>query len=772
MTDYFSAATGLDAIGQQDQPATVQPVDYFSTATGLDKIGAQPDAAAPQKKEGWGEWIANSVRGRHDPNYASAEANPTVGAQFRDQLSGRLASEAVLGASDDQMADVFAKGLGDKFIRKEKDANGYDVLVTRGDNGQEQKNYINKPGLDVADVARGAIGALPYVVGAGAVGTAAKGLGWGARAIAQGATAAGTSVAGDVAQIPMGSEQGVDVGKAAVTGAAGAIAEPVATVAGSLWRKFVTIPGLVDTTTGQLTAKGIAAAKQAGIDPADITPDFATAFAKSLATTKNPAQAATDAGLDQFGIPATQGQRSKDPFLLTQEEGMRRKLYGESAQNTIKAFDQKQQDAILYAALGSEDGSRPSSGTFGALSFPPRQGIAEQLNPARQPGMFPPRPSTLGDNVQDTLQGARATAKQQESALWDDNVKNLAATPEALKNLQPHMETALADETAFTQTGQKMAEEIGQFASGELPANQAGGIKLKQIQSVDQMRRRLGGLVGSAEQGADKHQAGKIYEAFNEWIGDSAEKSLLAGDPEAAMQLGKARGFTKEVRQIFEPKTEGGTLSPAGQRLSKILSDAKADSGEGVIQALLGSEGSRGVNQGSVSALKSIKLALDKFAKPDQAAQAWNDIRLAHWTRMVTGKNGELVGPTAMVNNLKSAMQGQSTVMTTLYSPLELGKMRQFIRALENVAYKPPNASGSGYSAATFAKEGVLKLLDAFGVGTPARAALQYTGISNAWNSAAAKNALRRVAPASRPNLAPAVTGTAQAYQRSQDGGR
>jgi hypothetical protein len=139
---------------------------------------------------------------------------------------------------------------------------------------------------------------------------------------------------------------------------------------------------------------------------------------------------------------------------------------------------------------------------------------------------------------------------------------------------------------------------------------------------------------------------------------------------------------------------------------------------------------------------------------------------------MVSGKSGELVGPTAMVNNLKSAMQNQSTVMATLYSPVELRQMREFVRALEAVSYKPPNASGSGYSAAQFAKDGLLKILDSFGLGTPARAALQYTGIGNALSGASAKQAVSAISRPVRPNVTPFMTAAGQAGYQSQSGGR
>lgn len=805
MTDYFSLATGIgqrqpdqqpvepaqssglkggigpryDDFANLKQPQQAAPVeqqaqivpvvDYFKAAAGIGDQGTDaPDANAPDPNATpdaptfIGRRIQD-IQGKQDQRFKDLG---TVFDQFPNELRGPTAEAATFGADDAAMGDIIQKNLGDKFIRREKDANGYDIFVTRGPDGQEQRGYVNKPGLDLQDVARAGYGSLPYLAIGGATGAALKGAGIGLRALGQFAANAGTSIAGDVANRTQGSEQGIDPTKAAIVGGVGAIAEPIASAAGALWRKFVTIPGLIDKTTGQLTQKGIDAARQAGIDPTDITPDFAQSFAKSLATSGDPAQAATQAGLDRFGIPATKGQITKDPYLLTQEEGMRRRLYGESAQDTMRGFDQKQQDAIRTAALGQD----PSNPIPPAGTSAPKQGIGDQINPDRQPGgsAYDRMPSTLGTSVQDTLQTARQTAKSAESALWDDNVKNLAATPQALANLTPHMETALANETAFTPTGEAMAKEIGSFVKGELPVNEAGGIKLKPIQSVDQMRRRLGALVGSAEDGADKRQAGMIYDAFNDWIGESADKALLAGDPAAAMQLVKARGFTREVRDIFNPMTADGKISPAGQRLSKILDTTKADSGEAVIDALLGSQGSRSVSPGTLGALQNIKKALDRFATPEQAAQAWNDIRLAHWTRLVTGRNGEMLGATAILNNLKSAIQSQNGLMQTLYTPLELRQMREFAKALEAVSFKPPNASGSGYSAAQFAKEGFLKLLDSFGIGTPARAVFERTGIGNAWNAAAAKQAVSRSVRPTRPNLAPFAGAIGQAEAQSR----
>ena len=761
------------------------PDPYAAFAKADDPLPAEADPYSSfAREETWEDWLkslpgraVDAIKGEHDPRY---EDLGTVFDQFKDDLSGPTATAALGGADDDAMGNIIEKQLGDKFIRREKDANGYDVFVTSGPNGEEQKGYLNKPGLDSQDMWRSVYGVAPYVLSGGAAGAALKGTGLGVRMLGQFAANAAPSVVGDVVNQQLGSGQAVDPVKATIMGGAGAVAEPVAQIGSGLWRRFVTEPGLIDKATGKLTQKGNEAALAAGVDPADITPDFARQFAKTLASTKNPAQAATRAGLDSYGIPATRGQLSKDPYLLTQEEGMRRRLYGEQAQATMQGFDQGQQDAIRFVALG-DDGAgtvlpqqsvRQPGQRFS--SFRPQQGIGEQINPARQPGAIAGdrMPSTLGDNVQSTLQTARQNARQQESSLWTDSATKLEPTPDALKFLPDVINPKIAEipiDTVNTPTAAGMRDHLVAFMEGKAPETVAGPFKSAPVKTVDQMRRRLLTASEDATSGQDRKAAKALYDGFNDWIAEAASQKLLAGDSVGALQLAKARGFTKNVRAIFEPKAADGSMSPAGRRIAAILDPAKADSGESVIQTLFGSStGSTAPSAGTVSTLRQIKTALDRFAPGEPGTQAWNDIRLAYWSRLVTARNGDIVGPTAMLNNIKSAMANQRSVFNMLYTPQEQLQIHNFVKALGHVSYKPPNASGSGYAAASFAKEGLLNLLDAFGVGTPARAVLDRLGVTNSWNAAAAKQAIRQSPRRRPPNIAPFVTGGAAGIQQRQ----
>lgn len=162
--------------------------------------------------------------------------------QFPSELSGPTGNAALLGASDAQMGDIVQKTLGDKFVNREKTKDGYEIFTTRGPDGKEQRSYLNQPGLDREDIARGIRQALPYFITSGVAGAATRGLGLVGQSVGQLIGGGATSLAGDAAQIPMGSQQGLELPKAtAVAGfsAAGPVLGRIAgNVAGALKERF------------------------------------------------------------------------------------------------------------------------------------------------------------------------------------------------------------------------------------------------------------------------------------------------------------------------------------------------------------------------------------------------------------------------------------------------------------------------------------------------------------------------------------------------------
>jgi hypothetical protein len=759
LTDYFSRISGLKTAAPQQPPAdpNVRQVDYFSRAAGL---GSQaPSSAGPADPNAepdadtWLKRRGQDIQGKQDPRYKDTS---TVYEQFTEELRSPTATAATLGASDAQMGDIVQKSLGDKFIRREKDANDYDIFVTRGPDGQEQRGYLNKPGLDTQDLWRTLYGIGPYVAVGGGIGAATKGAGMlvqmGAQALGAGATSAG----GDVAQMPLGSEQGIELPKAAFAAAGGAAAPPIAAGLSAIARRFITLPGLFDKASGQLTPKGQAAAKSAGVDPAELSAEAQKVFAKTYSMTGDAAEAATRADVEPFGLPATKGQVSKDPYLLTQEEGMRRRLKGETAQNVIRAFDVEQEQAVKNAALGSDP-----------------QSITTAISPGRRPAMAPQdaNPMVLGQSVREGTNAAREAARVAEGEAWE-RVGPLTPKPEAFDTLGAALDRRLGSDLAIdsknTPAAAQLAQEIDRFVSGEAPEQVAKILKNNPVRTVDAMRRRLLAISKGAQTPTDKRAASALYDGFNDWIGEAADNGLLAGDPASAAAMKVARGFTKEVRELFAP-TIAGKTSPAGRRLSAVMEGA--DSPEGVINQLLGSSGSRGVDQGTTQALTNLKQALDKYAPADVAKATWDDVRLAYWVRQVQGRNGEMLGPTAILNNIKTALSNQQSVVRALYTREETLQIRRFVQALETISYKPPNASGSGYTAASFFKDFVSKLFEAFGLRSKlGQAALEYSGLGNAYGTAQAKAAVNQGVKPRPTNLAPALSAGGATTGRNQSG--
>ena len=317
------------------------------------------------------------------------------------------------------------------------------------------------------------------------------------------------------------------------------------------------------------------------------------------------------------------------------------------------AFDRKQADAVRSAALDSVGG---------------------RFAPDRFAGAMPTdrMPLTLGSNVQQALGEAKSGAKSALSDAWK-GTQDPGATPEALANLPSAITSGLKGETRFTPTAEKMAAMIGDFA-GKAPAKEIGGITLDPVKSVDQMRRSLLGLVKSAADPEDARQAGMVYDAYNSWLGDSAKKCAAVGRPGGAMRIVSARGFTKEVKDLFEPKSASGRLSASGARITKALE--QADSGEGVINALLGSQGSRGVADGTAQALQNVQPCSTALRRSRQR-QHGTIFGLAYWTRLVTGKPAKCLVRKAMVSNIKNACIERS-VVNVLYSKADVATISRF----------------------------------------------------------------------------------------------
>lgn len=742
---------------------------------------AQPNLAAepppppgyePVDTRGWGEWAYDTVVGREDPRYKGL---PTVdealtaegkrqGKFFTGPEQRQIRGSIPFAVTDEQYRDVMKNALGERFLGQETDKYGNHVVVYRGDDGHEKRAYVNRPGLDSEDISRGLVQAVPYVVGG--AGAAATKLGLMGRAALQGVLGAGTSAGQDVAATAFGSEQGIDPYRAVVTGAASSLGEAVSPIVASAWRRFVTEPALYDAAAGQLTPKGVQVAIEAGLDPSALRGKLAQEFTKTYARTGDAAAAGRQYATHELGIDSTIGQRTKDAQHLLEEGAMRRGLHGEGAKQEMRAFDERQAQQIRNAVLGD-------SANAGAGNTPGSQGIAARLNPARDlERMTTPE---MGAAIQQGLETAQTTARQAENAAWR-GLDTITAHPQAKAMLPDIVEDVVRQidvppkgTMSNTPVAFRMAQIVDDYVHGT-PAPQEfrmmAGRNMPET-TVDQMRRRLLDMMQGAE-GNDRRLAGQLYDRFNTWIGQAADSQLLAGHPDAAAALRNARQISREIKDLFSPR-EGGKQTAAAGMINRVME--KADSPEAVVQTLFGSGPNSGIKMGTVDALDRMKTALSRFGGPE-GQNVWNDIRTAYWTRLVTDRKGDLMSPTVMLNTLKTAFNKQDTVLKRLYSREEIGEMRKLMRALEQITYKDPNPSGSGYAIAQFTKQFLGTLLDAIPFGQklviPLKAAYSISGLPEASGRAAARAATSQRIPSATPPSLAGYAGAAENLYRSK----
>lgn len=666
--------------------------------------GVAPEADAPT----WLGRRIQDVRGKQDPRYQNA---PNIARVLQDEgghsLGGELFSWTV-GASDEDMAKTYQAMLGRRFIGMDKDANGYPLIVYQGKDGSEQRAYVNNPGLDAQDVARGGYGAIPYIYSGLKVGQMLKNappigrimgqfFGQGATSLAQDATAVATGVS-ELDPVRSGI-------KAGVSATGGAVAEFAGMGLDALVRRFITEPRYFNSTTGQLTQEGIEAARKAGVDPADITNEMAQSFGREMARLGDPEAALRQSASNAAGIRRTAGELSGDRNQLLREQQMRGGVYGQNAREAMENFDRLQQADIARQVAGGRNND-PS------LVMPT---IPERIAPRRVDAVSGGQAtkSDTGSNIRANTQTARDVAKAQERQAWEA-VPRIKATDDAL----PELDNAIASQFSarggvyvddvVTPVASKMAQAIDDFKAGKVPSKVASVLPDSPAGDVGTMRKRLLGYYKSAQSSEDKRAAKALYDAFLDWEVTAAEK---AGNHIAAAQARTARQTTRELREIFdgEPGTSGANI------MKSIL--GTADSPEGVVNALFTGPTSQ-IKNGSATALQQLRRAYDKYLEPQAAKAAWDDVRLAYWLKVTMEGTNAPKTPGVLAKAIKTMEGDQASIANTLFTVQERAAMRRLARALDQVKTKNPNTSWSAVGVGALAKDAMNAVLAMLGGNT------------------------------------------------------
>jgi hypothetical protein len=483
---------------------------------------------------------------------------------------------------------------------------------------------------------------------------------------------------------------GVDVKgsavKAGVAAAGGAAGEVAGQALAYGWRKLVTEPRYFNRSTGQLTPAGEDAARSAGLDPASLPQQFARDFGRAMAQTGDPVTAASPALRNEFRIPMTQGEISGSKNQLLREQQLHGGAYGKDAAEHMDAFRRSQTEAIDNATRG--------------MMSPLEPGIAGKIAPERTGARL--GKDELGGNIRANTQAAYEAAKKSENAAWKAVPDDFRASDEALAAIDTIIPNALKTrgvnviEEGLTPAAKKMSDMIENFQAGKMPANASKYVDRSLAGHVDIMRRRLLAGMEEAATTTDKRAAKALYDGFNDWIVEAAK---LSGDPSIASKMVAARGISRDIHAVFD----GAQGTPGARIMAHVLKTA--DSAEGVVNALFSAPSRSEIKGGAIQALDSLKKAYDTHLPPEAAKAAWDDIRLAYWMRIAETKTGDVGGPAALSNAIKTAMNSQGSIAKMLYTPQELAQMNRLAGILQNISQRNPNTSWSGVSMGNLLKE-------------------------------------------------------------------
>ena len=478
-----------------------------------------------------------------------------------------------------------------------------------------------------------------------------------------------------------------------------------------------------NSATGELTPEGQAAAKSMNVDPAQMMASARETFAKTYASSPQDAQAMVGAGTLDFDIPQTLGQRTKDPQQLMAEKAMRAGLNGDSAKNVITSLDADQASKVASAVRETIPARMMEPGSNG-LPF-------RTLDPT-----VPLSSESAGQAITNGLQTTRTAARGQETAAWE-GIGKLTPTPEALGDLMPSVQAGLGHMEADDQlhpVSSRILQLLQDYAEGK-PVG-----KINPNPDLDTMRRRLLDYTKAAANPSDSAIASRLYGSFNDWMGSVAERKLVSGNPEDAARILNARDVTRTMRGLFAP-TDLGRMTPGGKILRDVLNQ---DTPENVVNTLFTSP-KAGIKNGSIEALGNIRQALARYGDQDTASQTWSALKIAYWSKLVQGKDGELLSPTMQLGNIRAALNNQRSLMGELYHPSDMDLMRRYAAQLEQITWKDPNPSGTATGLASLTKQMFGTVLNA--LGPVGKSAFNWSGVPEAYGKMVAQKAVQQTAP-------------------------
>ena len=562
--------------------------------------------------------------------------------------------------------------------------------------------YLNKPGISMEDI-NIIPNTLIYIPGAGLVSRRVAG-GIFKKGVAQGTAAAGTSVAQDVGAIALGSEQGIEGDKAAISFAGGFIAEPVgqflmrfgAPTVNYVRKKTAegidkVLPegyaasqfnifsgkGLYLNSKGVVTKKTIDVARKAGVDSNIVNKKTMIEFAQALEDGVEPSLAKELVGANQFGISLWKAQAMNDKGMLKKIQSMRDGAYGNEAIEIVAKQDELQikQSLRYLSTLRNRLLKDPKNKSTEAMI-----GTAQSIDESTD---------SLTNLIKNLEEKQRNIAKAKYQAIDFDGTFKTPVMKKFTKNIKNSLEDpefgigGIPDST-FAPTANKSLTMLNKFAKQySKKGKKFSNITVKKLENE---RKRINNFLSTTKDPTDKKALMVIKREYDKFFFDSIEKGLAGGDPTVVAALKSARSEYRKLDEMFNPQDiikKGGRIKDKGGAF--IQNVIKGDYGPEQISNFLYGNASLGkpyTNQ-SLSALKRIEKLFPKGSEGWDVLKDGAFLRLVNSSMKKTGSR-ELFSPELFVKSVNESINGRGrAISNAIYTKAEKETLMAFSKEVE-----------------------------------------------------------------------------------------
>lgn len=596
--------------------------------------------------------------------FATGEESPT-----KDEINqdARIALGYLASSDPQQLADIAKNTLPGAKTRKDKQGN---LIVQH--NGKEY--YVNRPGASTSDVMQISGEILSYMPAAR---MASIGKGLFNRLTRSAGGEAATSVARDTASSSLGSEQGIDLGRAMMAGIGGAGGEAVGPLAARALPRILRNPKYV-TKKGQLTKAGKRAARTAGFDPERMDQQLKSEFgriARDAPEEMLPAYGRVAQGR-RFGIELTPAQATRDRGALALENQVMRQ--SDRAGGIVSNARSQQDEAVSQAR-------RELQGRMSQPNAPRGQAqpqIADRLDMAEtvQQGS-----ASRAERKAADVSEAYSTAGQYQATL--DN--------EGLQGLRQRIDDVLESEDAPVARGIEDSAIDALRMVDETLSNVSEGAE-PTIKRLEKLRRQLNARISSSRPGStDRRAVVKIKSAFDDHLDDMVRNQLFEGDPRALEELKKARSLRREYSDQFGDAASKDRVD----RVIAHIAESDPDPKEVVNWTVGWSE--LGNPRDSAKVLGRLRKQFGADSRE------WNALREGGLETLFKTAAGDAKTPQQMKTALNRSLEKHRPVLKQLYSDDELETLRGFVDAANLTRVLPSELGNPSNSA--FAMMNMLK---------------------------------------------------------------